>query len=94
MSNNKKQNDNIIKNATDEANDLLHKTVDTSNNIVKSISGEGGLVGKATDASSKVIKNASDSSNKTINKTVDSTSKVAKGIKKKIFSRNKKENNE
>jgi ABC-type transporter Mla subunit MlaD len=94
MSNEKNNKDNIIKSTTDEANDLLHKTVDTSNKIVKSVSGEGGLVGKTADASSRVIKSVSDTSNKAINKTVDSSSKVAKGISKKIFSRNKKDSNE
>jgi methyl-accepting chemotaxis protein len=90
MSNDNKSK-NVIKNVTDEANDLVHKTVDTSNKIVKSVSGEGGLVGKTADASSNVVKKVSDTGNDAINKTVDTTSKVTKGITKKIFSRKKKD---
>jgi hypothetical protein len=82
-----------VKNTTNEANEVVHKTVDTANKIVKSVSGEGGLVGKAADASSNVIKNTSSLGNNVIGKTAETSSKVVKGAASKLF-KSKNRNNE
>jgi hypothetical protein len=81
-----------VKSAANEVNEVVHKTVDTANKIVKSVSGEGGLVGKAADASSNVIKNTSSFGNDIIGKTTDKSSQVIKGAANKLF-KNKKDNN-
>ncbi|ASK61589.1 hypothetical protein CFK37_05120 [Virgibacillus phasianinus] len=87
----KRKEKNILKNTTNEANDLFHKTVDTANKTVKSVSGEGGLVGKASDTASNVLKNSSDLGNNVVGKSVDTSGKFVKGAKDKVFrNKNKK----
>ncbi|MCA1031581.1 hypothetical protein LCL95_11150 [Bacillus timonensis] len=96
--NNKKKNsENVLKHTSGKANDLVHKTVDTANKVVKSVSGEGGLVGKVTDTSADIIKNTSSFGNDVVGKTVDtttktvkSTSKAVKGAAEKVFRSKKK----
>ncbi|MED1205816.1 hypothetical protein [Heyndrickxia acidicola] len=76
--------DNIFKHASNQANDLVHKTVDTANNVVKNVVGEGGLIGKVADTSSSILKNTSSFGNGMVGKTVDTTSKVVKGVSNKF----------
>ncbi|MBM7660071.1 hypothetical protein JOC85_000838 [Bacillus mesophilus] len=76
-----------MKNTSNHANDIVHKTVDTANNIVKSVSGEGGLVGKVTDSTADIVKNVSSTGNNVIGKTVDTTTKTFKDTTGKIFKR-------
>ena len=60
-------------------------TADTANGIIKSVSGEGGLVGKVSDTSTDFVKNVSNAGNKAIGKTVDSAGKAVKGASNKLF---------
>lgn len=76
---------------TNEANEVIHKTVDASGKIVKTVSGEGGLVGKAIDASSKVIKGVSTTGKNAVDRTVDTSSNFVKGAKNKVFHHQKKD---
>ncbi|MBP1940844.1 hypothetical protein J2Z26_000563 [Bacillus luteolus] len=69
----------------------MHKTVDSANKIVKTVSGEGGLVGKAADTASNVLKNTSSFGNDVVGKTVDTSSKVIKGTTSKVFGNKKKD---
>ncbi|WP_244445089.1 hypothetical protein [Oceanobacillus jeddahense] len=82
MSNDKnernKKDDNLIKKTSKEVNDLFGHTVDTSGKIIKSISGEGGLVGKATDASGKILKGTAGKANDIIGKTSEVPGKLYK----------------
>ncbi|MFE8699863.1 hypothetical protein ACFYKX_04420 [Cytobacillus sp. FJAT-54145] len=87
---NNRKSENIFKNTSNQANELVHKTVDSANKIVKTVSGEGGLVGKAADASSNVLKNTSSFGNEIVGKTVDTSSKVIKGAGNKVFGNKKK----
>ncbi|MCA1055786.1 hypothetical protein LCM10_12385 [Rossellomorea aquimaris] len=84
-----KKRENVIKNTSSQANDLVHKAVDSTNDIVKTVSGKGGLVGKATDAASDVIKNVSSTGNDVVGKTVDTSSKVLKNTAKAVFKHKK-----
>lgn len=84
------KSDNIVKNASGEANHLVHETVDASGNIVKTISGKDGLIGKAFDSSGNIMKNASSKGNEYIDKSVDSSSKAFRHAKEKMR-RKKKE---
>ncbi|WP_245837319.1 hypothetical protein [Virgibacillus phasianinus] len=55
------------------------------------MSGEGGLVGKASDTASNVLKNSSDLGNNVVGKSVDTSGKFVKGAKDKVFrNKNKK----
>lgn len=83
--NNNERNDGLIKGISKEANEFVHHTVDTSGKIVKSISGDGGLVGKTVDSSGKIVKKISDTGNNVIGNTVDTSSKVFKNVSEKAF---------
>ncbi|WP_226665482.1 hypothetical protein [Metabacillus litoralis] len=86
MTNSKnEQNEGLIKGVAKEANDFVHNTVDTSGKIVKSISGEGGLVGKTVDSSGRIVKKLSDTGNNAIDQTVETSSKVFKSVTGKAF---------
>ncbi|WP_078548526.1 hypothetical protein [Litchfieldia alkalitelluris] len=86
LNNNKKStSENILKHTSGQANELVHKTVDTANKVVKTVSGEGGLVGKVVDTSSDVLKNTSSFGNDVVGKTVDTTSNVLKGVSSKVL---------
>ncbi|SMF44493.1 hypothetical protein SAMN06296056_103243 [Priestia filamentosa] len=75
----------FVKNTSNEVNELFHKTVDTANNIVKGVSGKGGLVGKVTDTSSNILKGTSSKANEMIGKSADTTGKMVKKTKNKFF---------
>ncbi|MCA1058534.1 hypothetical protein LCL96_06285 [Rossellomorea aquimaris] len=75
----------LVKNTSKQASELLNKTADTANGIIKSVSGEGGLVGKVSDTSTDFVKNVSNAGNKAIGKTVDSAGKAVKGASNKLF---------
>ncbi|QPC47869.1 hypothetical protein [Mangrovibacillus cuniculi] len=79
-----------MKNTANQANEFVHHTVDSANKVVKTISGEGGLIGKAADVSSNVLKNTSSFGNNVIGKTVDTSSKMVKGATNKVFGDKKK----
>ncbi|MBM7603181.1 hypothetical protein JOC75_001151 [Metabacillus crassostreae] len=90
MSNSKEErNTGLIKGVAKEANDFVHNTVDTSGKIVKSVSGEGGLVGKTVDSSGRIVKKISDTGNNVIGQTVDSSSRVFKNVTDKAFKKKK-----
>ncbi|WP_245833024.1 hypothetical protein [Oceanobacillus timonensis] len=76
-----KDDDNIIKKTSQEANKFFDHTVDTSGKIIKSISGEGGLVGKATDASGNILKGAAGKANDIIEKTSEAPGNLYKSVK-------------
>lgn len=75
----------FVKNTSNEVNELFHKTVDTANNIVKGVSGKGGLVGKVTDTSSNILKGTSSKANEMIGKSADTTGKMVQKTKNKFF---------
>ncbi|KPL59907.1 hypothetical protein [Rossellomorea vietnamensis] len=75
----------FVKNTSKQASELLNKTADTANGIIKSVSGEGGLVGKVSDTSADFVKNVSNTGNKMVGKTVDTASKAVKGASDKLF---------
>ncbi|UTE75965.1 hypothetical protein [Rossellomorea sp. KS-H15a] len=75
----------LVKNTSKQASELLNKTADTANGIVKSVSGEGGLVGKVSDTSADFVKNVSSTGNKMVGKTVDTASKAIQGASNKLF---------
>ncbi|WP_406945197.1 hypothetical protein ACJA3J_21175 [Halobacillus sp. SY10] len=81
--------DGFVKGVSKEANDFIHNTVDTSGKIIKSITGEGGLIGKTVDSSGNIVKKASEKGSDVIGKTVDNSSKAFKSIKDKTFNRKK-----
>ncbi|QAS52925.1 hypothetical protein [Halobacillus litoralis] len=85
-----KKDDGFIKGISKEANDFIHNTVDTSGKIIKSITGEGGLVGKTVDSSGSIVKKVSEKGSDVIGKTVDNSSKTFKSIKEKTFNRKNK----
>ncbi|GEN53179.1 hypothetical protein [Halobacillus faecis] len=85
----KKKDDGFVKGVSKEANDFIHNTVDTSGKIIKSITGEGGLIGKTVDSSGNIVKKASEKGSDVIGKTVDNSSKAFKSIKDKTFNRKK-----
>ncbi|WP_226582195.1 hypothetical protein [Halobacillus litoralis] len=85
-----KKNDGFIKGVSKEANDFVHNTVDTSGKIIKSITGEGGLIGKTIDSSGNIVKKASEKGSGAIDKTVDTSSKAFKAIKNKAFNKKDK----
>lgn len=64
--------------------------MDSANNIVKSVSGEGGIVGKAADTSSNVLKNASNIGKGVVDKTVDTSSNAVNKTKSKLFGSKKR----
>ncbi|MYL50755.1 hypothetical protein GLV98_14770 [Halobacillus litoralis] len=84
-----KKDDGFVKGVSKEANDFIHNTVDTSGKIIKSITGEGGLIGKTLDSSGNIVKKASEKGSDVIGKTVDNSSKAFKSIKDKTFNRKK-----
>ncbi|REJ09872.1 hypothetical protein [Halobacillus trueperi] len=84
-----KNEDGFVKGVSKEANDFIHNTVDTSGKIIKSIAGEGGLIGKTVDSSGNIVKKASEKGSDVIGKTVDNSSKAFKSIKDKTFNRKK-----
>lgn len=63
------KNGNFIKSTSKEVNDFFGHTVDSAGRIIKTVSGEGGLVGKATDASGRILKGAAGKANDVIGKT-------------------------
>jgi cell division septum initiation protein DivIVA len=75
----------LVKNTSKQASELLNKTADTANEIIKNVSGEGGLVGKVSDTSSDLVKNVSNTGHKVVGKTVDTASKAVKGATDKLF---------
>ncbi len=75
----------LVKNTSKSASELLNKTADTANGIIKSVSGKGGLVGKVSDTSTDFVKNVSNTGNKVVGKTVDTASKAVKGASNKLF---------
>ncbi|MYL69330.1 hypothetical protein GLW00_00625 [Halobacillus litoralis] len=84
-----KKDDGFVKGVSKEANDFIHNTVDASGKIIKSITGEGGLIGKTVDSSGNIVKKASEKGSDVIGKTVDNSSKAFKSIKDKTFNRKK-----
>ncbi|WP_335870079.1 hypothetical protein [Bacillus sp. 2205SS5-2] len=62
----------------------MNHTADKANDIVKSVSGEGGIIGKVSDTSADLVKNVSKTGNDVVGKTVDSASNVFKGVKQKL----------
>lgn len=86
---NKKRDDNLFKKTSQEANDFFGHTVDTSGKIVKSISGEGGLVGKATDSSGRILKGVSGSANDIIGKTSEVPGKLFRNTSRRGEKKNK-----
>lgn len=88
--NNNSREDGFVKGVSKEANDFIHTTVDTSGKIIKSVTGEGGLIGKTVDSSGNIVKKASDKGSDAIGKTVDHSSKTFKSIKDKAFNRREK----
>lgn len=80
-----------MKQAAKDTDELISKAADSANNIVKSVSGEGGLIGKAADASSNVIKNASKAGKGVVDKTVDTSSNTYQKTKNKLFGNKKKD---
>lgn len=77
-----KKEDNFIKNTAKEATDLFDHTVDSAGNIIKNVSGEGGLVGKATDASGKILKGAAGKANDVIGKTSEAPGNLYRKARK------------
>jgi hypothetical protein len=75
-----KRNDNFVKKTSGEVNNLVGHTIDSAGNIVKNISGEGGLVGKATDTSGKILKGTSNKVNDVIGKTSKAPGKLYKNV--------------
>ncbi|MHA7139225.1 hypothetical protein ACRTEV_18435 [Rossellomorea arthrocnemi] len=75
----------FVKNTSKQASGLVNKTADTANEIIKSVSGKGGLVGKVSDTSADFVKNVSNTGNKMVGKTVDTASKAVKGASNKLF---------
>ncbi|MBN8193019.1 hypothetical protein JI667_12780 [Bacillus sp. NTK074B] len=75
----------LVKNTSKQASELLNKTADTANDMIKSVSGKGGLVGKVSDTSADFVKNVSNTGNKMVGKTVDTASKAVKGASNKFF---------
>ncbi|MCA0984161.1 hypothetical protein LCL89_08910 [Halobacillus yeomjeoni] len=84
-----RKEEGFIKGVSKEANDLIHNTVDTSGKILKSITVEGGLIGKTIDSSGNIVKKASEKGTDAIGKTIDTSSKAFKSIKDKTFNRKK-----
>ncbi|MCP3031561.1 hypothetical protein LF817_09385 [Halobacillus sp. A1] len=84
-----KNEDGFVKGVSKEAKNVVDHTVDTSGKIIKSVTGEGGLVGKTVDSSGNIIKKASEKGSDVIGKTVDNSSKAFKSIKDKAFNRKK-----
>ncbi|GGF14506.1 hypothetical protein GCM10010954_11410 [Halobacillus andaensis] len=84
-----KKEDGFVKGVSKEAKDVVDHTVDTSGKIIKSITGEGGLIGKTIDSSGNIVKKASDKGSDVIGKTVYNSSKAFKSIKDKTFNRKK-----
>lgn len=76
-----KNGDNFVKKTSGEANKFFGHTVDTSGKIVKKVSGEGGLVGKAVDSSSNILKGASGKANDIVGKTSETPSKFYNNVK-------------
>lgn len=85
-----KKDDGFVKGVSKEANDFIHNTVDTSGKIIKSVTGEGGLIGKTVDSSGNIVKKASEKGSDVVGKTVDNSSKAFKSIKDKAFNRKNK----
>lgn len=81
---------NVFKTASGEANKLVHQTVDSAGNVVKTFSGSDGLITKTYDTSGNVIKSVSDTGNKFVGKTVDTSSKFVKGAASKFTRHGKK----
>jgi hypothetical protein len=55
-----RDHENIFKHTSNQANDLVHKTVDTASNILKNTSSFGNdLIGKTVDTTSKAVKGVS-----------------------------------
>ncbi len=77
-----KKKDNFIKSTSKEATDLFDHTVDSAGNIIKNVSGEGGLVGKATDASGRILKGAAGKANDVIGKTSEAPGKLYRKARK------------
>jgi hypothetical protein len=76
--NRNKKDDNFIKKTSGEVNNVVGHTIDSAGNIVKNISGEGGLVGKATDTSGKILKGTANKLNDAIGKTSEAPGKFYK----------------
>lgn len=87
----KKKSENLVKSVSGEANELVHKTVDASGNIVRTFAGEDGLITKTYDASGNVIKSVSSKGNEYIGKTMDTSSKILRGATKRVTHRRKKD---
>jgi hypothetical protein len=55
-----RDHENIFKHASNQANDLVHKTVDTASSILKNTSSFGNdMIGKTVDTTSNVVKGVS-----------------------------------
>lgn len=78
-----------MKKTSKQANDLVNKSADTFNDMVKSVSGKGGLVGKVSDTSTDFVKNVSKAGTNAVGKTADKAEKMIKGASKKIFGKKK-----
>ncbi|QQK80146.1 hypothetical protein HUG20_09770 [Salicibibacter cibi] len=72
---NEEEDDNFVKKTSKEATDLFGNTVDSAGRVIKSVSGEGGLVGKATDSSGKILKGTANKANDAIGKTSEAPGK-------------------
>lgn len=91
-----KHDDNLIKKTSKEANDLFGHAVDSSGKIIKSVSGEGGVVGKATDASGNILKGTAGKANDIIGKTSEAPGKMYRNVTgrgKKTNDKNNDDNN-
>ncbi|MBY7144636.1 hypothetical protein KFZ56_16570 [Virgibacillus sp. NKC19-3] len=86
-----REDDNLVKKTSKEVNDLFGHTVDTSGKIVKSISGEGGLVGKATDASGRILKGTAGKANDIIGKTSEAPGKFYRSATRRHNQKDHKE---
>ncbi|GAK02983.1 hypothetical protein JCM19037_1258 [Geomicrobium sp. JCM 19037] len=81
-----KKKDNFVKNTSREVTDAFGNTVDSAGRIVKSVSGEGGLVGKATDTSGRILKGTAGKANQMIGKSSEAPGNLyrkARGTRKK-----------
>ncbi len=83
------EKDNLVKKTAKEANNLFGYTVDASGNVIKQVSGKGGLVGKAVDSSSKVLKGASGKATDLVGKTSEAPGKFYKSFAGKGKNKNK-----
>lgn len=84
---NPRSEDNFVKKVSNEVTGLFNHAVDASGNIIKSVSGEGGLVGKTADTSGNVLKGIVGKGNQVIGATTDKSEELLKGAMHKIHKR-------